>query len=799
MDIRRRAPPGTWRLLLPASLGWVAAASALPLPGVSRWVWIAALLGGASVYAWAAVDRRGLPLMRGTVLILAVLVLIGVRIDLLEFSRGAPELASAAETGGETRCSGRLGGYPEARASPIGENYWVRAACDTSRGSVPVLLWLDDAPGKDWAPGIRFVAEGEPERFPASSNAAYGVSVRGIEVLEPAGPRELIGAYAAALRAGLASSAEQLGCAELVPGFAVGDTSLVSAETDQAMLVSSLTHLTAVSGSNISLVVAAVLFAASHLGAGRRARIMLGAVGLTVFVLLVGPDASVQRAAVMAAVVLISDFGGKRAVSLPALGAAMLVLLLADPWQALQAGFALSVAATAGILLLAPTLREALSRIPYLPGWLALPVALALAAQIACGPLLLLLRPGLPAGGVIANVLAAPAAPVGTGLGVVALVLLPLGPAGAWLGEAALRGAGLAARWVEATAQVIADLPFATLPWPGGWPGALLLAAVEAALIAAWMLRTGRISLLGIRAARRAPWKGKPQQPSRLRLAVALLAGSAIGVLLAVTVAGPLASRAATPRDWAVVACDVGQGDAILMRDPAAPGEVMLIDTGDDPELLSACLDRFGVSRIALLVLTHDDRDHVGALASIVPLVDAALIAPDTAEDRGDRTVRRTLDRAGIPYVLGEAGLEGGPLGLHWRVLAPREGTVPTDTNASSLVLHLRAGELDVLALGDTGAEEHRALLRGETDLEADVLKVAHHGSGDQDPELIEATGATYGLISVGADNGYGHPARETLDALAAAGTAVLRTDEHGSIAISLRDGRAVAWLERGS
>lgn len=537
---------------------------------------------------------------------------------------------------------------------------------------------------------------------------------------------------------------------------------------------------------------------AARLGAGRRTRIVLAGGGLLAFTVLVGPDASVQRAAVMACVVLASGFGGKRAIALPSLGTAILALLLADPWNALQPGFALSVAATAGILLLVPALRSGLARIPHLPEWIVLPVAVALAAQLACGPILLLLRPGIPAMGVLANVLAAPAAPLGTGLGLLALLLPPLGVPGQVLGAAALWLGSLAARWVAATAEVAAALPLSTLQWPGGWLGAVMLAGVEAALLLAWALATGRVSLPGgARAAARQPWRPAPERPRALRLAIWLLAGAAAGVFVAVAAAAPMASRLGTPRDWAVVACDVGQGDAMLLRDPERPGETMLIDTGDDPEALDACLDRFGVSRIALLVLTHDDRDHVGALEAIAGRTDAALIAPDSLEDGGSRAVRSGLERAGVPYRIAGAGLEGGPPALRWRVLAPPPGAIPADTNAASIVLRVHAGGIELVALADTGAEEQRSLLAAGADLGADAVKVAHHGSSDQDPALLQAIGARVGLISVGADNGYGHPSRGALDALGAAGTAALRTDEHGSIALSVRDGRLATWVER--
>lgn len=190
----------------------------------------------------------------------------------------------------------------------------------------------------------------------------------------------------------------------------------------------------------------------------------------------------------------------------------------------------------------------------------------------------------------------------------------------------------------------------------------MLLAAVEASALVAWWLLDRRFGERGGRRRRprrargtgephpgaagrddaspvlsgRVPWE--PPRPRRRRVSTwvaALLCGS-LGACLGPTLVVPATTRLTTPNDWNVVACDIGQGDALLLRDARAPETVMLVGTGDDPERLASCLDRFGVHRIAILVLTHDDRDHVGALSVVVDRVDRALVAPDNRED-GDR------------------------------------------------------------------------------------------------------------------------------------------------------------------
>ena len=206
---------------------------------------------------------------------------------------------------------------------------------------------------------------------------------------------------------------------------------------------------------------------------------------------------------------------------------------------------------------------------------------------------------------------------------------------------------------------------------------------------------------------------------------------------------------------------------------------------GDEPAALERCLADFGVDRISLLVVTHDDRDHAGAIASVLARVDAAVIAPTVAgEPLERRAVVRALSEAEVPYQIGSAGTRGttrasGGDGVEWLILAPPQEAKPTDTNAASLVLALSIDGHRALMLADTGYEEQSALSRslatsadtGSPLTGVEVVKVAHHGSRDQDPMLYERIGAPWGLVSVGAENRYGHPNRETLSMLARAGT----------------------------
>lgn len=808
------SPPGRWRLLGPALFCWALTAVAVAHPSVAAVITTtAAAVGVGTIVSWSIVrfasrsegsaathsqrPSRSNAALSFTILSCALLVAVGTSVTTGHTARTSPQLLDAVERQVMFSSEATLEGFPEASASAFGVRHWVRASLQTSAGHVRTLLWLEDQPDSEWAPGRKVSVNGTLQQFEPGRFDAFGMAVSSVESHDSHGLRAELGVRATQLRHGLVAAAEKHPGASLVPGFAVGDTSLVSESLEEAMQESSLSHLVAVSGANCALIIHAVNAVMARVWVGRRLRICASGVALMLFVVIVGPDASVQRAAIMAAVMLIGGFGAKKSVSLPALAVAIVVLLLLDPWQALHPGFALSVAATGGILLFAQPMAVMLQRRLKLPSLLALPVAVAASAQFACGPLLLFLQPGIPAIGIIANVLAAPAAPLGTGLGILSALVLPVN---LWFGELLVLVARVAALWVETTAYVTIQLPFARWYWPEGWPGFITLTVCQLLLLTVWLLRSGALELPGgIRVLPRRPWAPSKPAPHVARVVQAALISSAAGLFIGICALAPTVQFLETPRDWVVAACDVGQGDAMLIRDNTLHDSVMLVDTGDDEELLLECLNRFGVEEIALLVLSHDDADHVAALPAILDRVQTAMISPAVMGTvHEERPIVRQLQSARIPTQIGEAHATGhlGPAfgTASWRVLAPQNELPPFTRNGASLVMTVTVGETKILLLGDTGRAEQQLL--DALDIGADVVKVAHHGSRDQDPTLASVVQADWALVSVGAGNRHGHPAPETLAQFTQAGSRVLRTDEHGVIAIvPEHDGTLSAWV----
>jgi competence protein ComEC len=257
-----------------------------------------------------------------------------------------------------------------------------------------------------------------------------------------------------------------------------------------------------------------------------------------------------------------------------------------------------------------------------------------------------------------------------------------------------------------------------------------------------------------------------------------------------------LASGWPPPR-WLVVACAVGQGDAVVL--PAGPGRAVVVDAGPEPEAVDRCLRRLGVRRVVVFVVSHFHADHIGGVAGVFRgrTVDA-VVTPDWPEPPAGRAAvaaeaaraRSAMGpvRSGWTYRIG---------GLDLAVLGPPEpmrGT-SSDPNNNSLVLRARIGGRTVLLPGDAEVEEQQAMLTrpGAAAVRADILKVAHHGSAYQEPAFLTAVDPAVALVSVGRDNDYGHPNGPLLDRLVRGGARVVRTDVGGDLAaVSTGDGLAV-------
>ncbi|XLQ69278.1 ComEC/Rec2 family competence protein [Streptomyces actinocidus] len=577
------------------------------------------------------------------------------------------------------------------------------------------------------------------------------------------------------LRAGLREATDGLpdDARALLPGLVIGDTSRVPPDLDQAFRATDLTHLLAVSGANLTIVLALLIGPpgtahraerrglAPRLGIPLRTTALLGG-GLTLgFVVVCRPEPSVLRAAACGLIVLLAIGTGRRRSLLPALAAAVLLLVLYDPWLSRSYGFLLSVLATGALLTLAPRWSAALRR-RGVPGRAAEALAAAAAAQAVCAPVVAVLAARVSLVAVPCNLLAEFAVAPATVLGFAALAVAPVGmPVAKVIAWCASWPVG----WVAGIARAGAALPGNGIDWPGSWGGALLLAVVTVVVV------------LACRRLARHPW----------------LSVGCVLLLLLVIVQPPPLTRVIVgwpPPDWRLVMCDVGQGDATVLA--AGEGAGVVVDAGPDPVLVDRCLRSLGITRVPLVVLTHFHADHVAGLPGVLRGRSVGAIqTTGFQEPQGQAEfVRGQAAARGIPVTRAVAGERRRTGGLEWRVLWPQSAPAarPEGPNDASVTLLARIAGLTVLLLGDLEPPAQRALLRTPVAAalpRVDVLKVAHHGSAYQDPLLLRRAGPRLALISCGADNPYGHPSPRTVAALRAGGAQVERTDRSGAIAVT--------------
>lgn len=748
---RRRRAGIDARLVVPASAAWVAAASALSGLPVAV---IAAGWGASIVMVAIALAVSRWRAVVGIVAVSCALAALVAGVASVRHEARSPHLLAEAAVSGR-----HLDATAELSSATSDERFAatlvrVRAGDVELLAAVPVLVFADGFDSRSI--GARVALDGRVVEASSGEDVAYLFFADGVpRQVEPA-PWWLD--WTNTLRSGFADAAAILpgDGARLLPGLAIGDTSAVGDSLDAAMKGSSLSHLTAVSGANCAVIVGLVMVGASAAGVRRGVRVAASVAVLVGFVALVTPGASVLRAAVMATVALVALARGRPARGVPLLSIAVIVLLVADPWLAVDYGFILSVLATGALLVLAGPIARALAR--WIPTVLATVISIPLAASLACQPVIVLLDSRIPVFGVVANLLAEPAAPAATVLGLASCVLMPVAPV---LGVALARLAWVPASWIAAVANFFAGVQ---VPWLAGATGLALLAGIDALVILVLLTARARIRLVAL-----------------VVLCAILLACVAASVATRVVVEG------ARPSDWQIAACDIGQGDAVLVR---SAGMVALIDTGPDPALLTSCLESLRITHIDLLVLTHYDLDHVGGTPAVIGMASAAIVGPTDGAD--DERLRSDLAAGGATVTEGSRGMSGRLGELEWDVLWPRlplAGVEPG--NAASVTLEFRgagpcvAGCLSAVFLGDLGEESQALLVAAGGVQPVDVVKVAHHGSADQDPRTYAAASAAVGIVSVGADNTYGHPTRSLLETLENVGTVAVRTDRDGMILLS--------------
>ena len=581
--------------------------------------------------------------------------------------------------------------------------------------------------------------------------------------------------------------------ASLMQGILLGIRSGIPDDLYDDYNTTGTSHIIVISGSNITFIAALFALAFGRLLGPRRAYWLIIA-GITLYVLLVGADAAVVRAGLMGGLFVTAMALGRRSTAYVSLFATVFILTLINPMALWDVGFQLSFAATLGLILFAPGIerlfKRGLVRISspdrarQTLHFLKDALILTLAAQILTIPLVIYHFGRLSLVAPLANLLILPVQPPIMGLGGAATItglvpfLEPVARAVAWVPWLLLAYTNAVVRWM-------AGWPFASLEISrasAGW--LILIYASLLLLLGAWSRRREAVGRV---------WSSLTAR----RSTVLILGGPAV-----ITILAWLAVLQLPDSKLHVAFLDVGQGDAIFITTPT--GQQVLVDGGPSPSDLTSALGRempFWDRSIDLLIMTHPDADHISGLVEVLDRyeVDGWLDngRPDDDATYGECMAR--IEEGEVPRHAVRAGdrLDLGQ-GIVLEVLHPPSQLMTgteADANNNSLVLRLTWGEAEFLLTGDIGTEAEQLLLDSNRDLTADLLKVAHHGSGGSScNEFLSAVAPTYAVISVGEDNRFGHPDEAVLERLASMGdVTLLRTDTAGTIEFST-DGQQL-WV----
>ena len=608
-------------------------------------------------------------------------------------------------------------------------------------------------------------------------------------------PREWLYALRERLSQGLASALPEPQ-ASLAQGILLGQRTAIPSDLKEAFSRTGTTHIIAISGHNISIIAGMLMAIFAWVFGRNRAIYLIGVLGaIWGYAILAGMAPSVQRAAFMASLVLIAAYLGRQNSAITSLVFSAAVLTGFWPLILWDVGFQLSFAAMAGLILIAPLFetpaRRALERTkirriaaPPIVYPVVVSSAATLGATLATLPIIAFNFHRIPLVALPATLLALPALTpiiITTALAAVTgLLAAPLAQAAGWL-------AWLCLTYMIKIVELFSNIPLASasisgIDQPMVWGYYAVLAA------AVWLSSNRKRFPKGILAVVKRQAKSMKPSP----WLIAPLALVALLIWLAVLV----------PSDnhLHVSFLDVGQGDAILIRTPS--DHKILIDGGPSPQDISLELGRmlpFWDKSIDLVVLTHPQDDHLLGLIEVLRRYDVKQILesgfdPETAsyeewlhviEEEG---IERNLTAVGQRIRLGD--------NTELEVLGPESpflrGT-GSDINNNSVVLRLVCGNVSFLLTGDMEEEVESQLLAQGTELKSTILKVAHHGAKTSTSQrFLAALDPHVAIISVGAENSFGHPHQETIDKLD--DKRVYRTDLQGTIELTT-DGTRL-WIK---
>lgn len=546
----------------------------------------------------------------------------------------------------------------------------------------------------------------------------------------------------------------------LFSGMLLGDISSMDPKQKEDFKRSGLTHLVAVSGSNLAMIAVPIIILLTWVGLSRIYRFAIILSVIFLYAVATGLQAPVLRASIMTTLALYGIFfvGHKKGLFL--ISMAGIILLAWDPFLLENPGFLFSFASTLGLIILMRPFEEYLR---FLPEMLSLPIATTLAAQVLVIPISSYYFGEISVVSFFANLVVTPLVPLITNSGLLAVVLNNTFKSAVFL------------------PALLSDITVGLLVKAGAYFGSLQWAMTDITFsFVMFLLYFAGIYLFLL--------EPKIRSETKIKLAVSIIL--IWGLVLSWQ---PILSPGRPSTDFEVTFFDVGQADSALVRTKS--GIDILIDTGKSNNLALRRLRESGVKKIDLLIISHFEEDHSGGTLAILKKYNVSTIIGPAASKKSNnqRQISQFLRKNGTRLILAKQNDQWKFGNITIKVFNPRPDKQTEELNNASLVIKLVYGSNSFLFPGDI-EEETQDILERDKDLQSDVLKVPHHGAADAaDAEFLETVDPSLAVVSAGRNNPYGHPSGKYLSLLNERSIKTMRTDKLGNVKIT-SNGREVSF-----
>lgn len=548
----------------------------------------------------------------------------------------------------------------------------------------------------------------------------------------------------------------------LFSGMLFGDISEMNEEQETAFRRAGLTHLVAVSGSNLAMIIIPLVYMFTWLGIRKEFQLLAVLTFAFFYAFATGLEPPILRASVMTAIAIIGLYFLGRKNSLSVLSFTCLVLLVFDPFLIFRPSFLLSFASTLGLVVLMPSIKQLLIRVP---GWLSVPLATTISAQILVIPVAGYFFGEVSVVSFIANVIAAPLVPLITNLGLISVILLDISKPIVLL-------AATATNFCLGALLMIGKV-FGSIKWATLQANFNLFTSLVYFLIVYLFFLEKRLKTI-------------------LKVKIAL---GVLFVIIACIAWKPILAPPVIANDVEVYFFDVGQGDGALIR--TKEGSNVVIDTGKSNNLMFKHLKDLNINGIDVLLISHFDEDHAGGTTDIADnfKVSKAMRGKTADKSNLEKVIDKSFSRNRVEVIEVDKGQTFWLGKLKIAILHPGNTDVSytkDNDNNDSVVAKFSYNNVSFLFTGDV-EKEAQENIKNDIDLKSDVIKVPHHGAKNAvNEEFLKGAAPKVAIVSVGRNNFYGHPSKEYLDLLRNQNIDMYRTDLKGTIKV-VSNGRSVS------